>query len=167
MINLLFLHTKRWVFVGSLAAMLLGCAQDDPKAAQIRKELQTPKSADASAKRTINWKQSIDSKAFGLAPNPNVDGKTLAEIVASMSPGRDDGQLCSACHHQGEDAGGYGLPVAKNAASSNFDPNAVVGTTKKATWRGNDGWAKKFIDNKTKPDNIKALMQAWIDGGCK
>ncbi len=161
----------RQIIMGKLWGIFLGfsisCAPEDPKASQIRKELGQQKSSDATGKLTIAWNQSIDSKSFGLAPNPNIDGKTLAQVVSSMSAGRDDGQLCSACHNREEAAGGYGLPVAKNAASINFDPNAEVGTTQKAKWKGTDGWAKRFIVNKTKPDNIKALMQAWVDGGCK
>ncbi len=150
-----------------LFVLVYACAQDKSRAELIREEMSQENGANAQSKLVISWEDKIDSRRFGLTPNPKIDGKTLAEVISSMTAGRDDGQLCSACHNKDEALGDYGLPVAKNAASIDFDPSIEVGTTRKAKWKGPDGWAKRFIANKTKPANIKAVMQAWVDGGCK
>jgi hypothetical protein len=116
---------------------------------------------------TIRWAQAIDSRAFGLAPNPKIDGKSLAQIVTGQDAGRDDGKLCSECHNEARALGGYGLAVAENASVLELDPWAVVGTTFQQSWAGDNGWAEKFVSNSTKPANVKAVFRAWIRSGFK
>lgn len=116
---------------------------------------------------TIRWDQAIDSRAFGLAPNPKIDGKSLSEIVKGQAAGRDDGKLCSECHNEARALGGYGIAVAANSSMLELDPWAVVGTTFQQSWAGDNGWAEKFISNPTKPANIKDVFRAWIRSGFK
>lgn len=110
---------------------------------------------------TLGWSTPIDSTKFGLAPNPKIDGKTLKDVVASAVAGRDDGQLCSTCHNKTSALGGYGAEVEASKASPIAPTDAVSGNK----WTGPQGWAYRFIRNKTKPPNVKAAFQAWIDGG--
>jgi hypothetical protein len=109
---------------------------------------------------SIRWNEPIDSEALGLEPNPRVDGRTLASIISGKVAGRSDGKLCSSCHNQDGDPGGYGVDVEENGALAKLKPKDLVGGK---TWAGRDGWAAGFIENDTKPDNLKAIIRAWID----
>lgn len=110
---------------------------------------------------TIRWSDPIDSTKFGIPANPKIDGRNLKDVVASAVAGRDDAQLCSACHNRSTALGGYGVNVDAGKASPIVPTDMVGGKT----WTGTDGWAQRFIRNKTKPANLKAAIQAWIDGG--
>lgn len=147
-----------------LGALLVGCANDEPKATQLMKQMESANASAVTKKILVGWNEPISSTKFGLAPNPNIDGKTLAEVITSQKAGRDDGQLCSACHHQNDAQGGYGVPVARNGASPNLKPTDLVYSR---TWVGPDGWAERFVRNSTKPANVKAVVQAWIDNNYK
>lgn len=144
-----------------LVALLPACTTDEPEASKYKKRRALTGSANVQQDVTVGWNEPLDSRMFGMTANPNFDGKTLAQIIASIEPGRDDGLLCSACHNEEEAAGGYGVEVARNQASLDLDPrDDVYGRT----WVGPGGWAERFINNNTKPQNIKAALQAWIDG---
>lgn len=157
---------------GSVICSLLvvACASEEPAASKYKKEMNAPTSTrsgdaqGADAELTLGFKEPIDSVAFGLEANPNVDGKTLAEIVASFDYGRDDGQKCSACHNKEEDMGGYWVNAEPNEASPDLDPSKPVAGK---AWIGPRGWAVGFINNETKPANIKVLLRAWQAGGWK
>ena len=148
--------------------VLFSCASEEPAASKYKKQMKSASSVKsgealgAEPALTIGWKEPINSVAFGLDANPNVDGKTLAEIVASLDYGRDDGQKCSACHNSEKDLGGYWVDVEPNEASPGMDPTALVAGK---AWVGAKGWAVGFINNDTKPANIKALIKAWKAGG--
>lgn len=114
----------------------------------------------------LAWNEPVQSAKLGLAPNPKLDGKPLSKIISSELAGRDDGQLCSACHYRGEAAGGYAVDVAKNQASPGFIPSAPYGPSNRS-WLGPEGWAVGFVKNETKPANLKAAVQAWINNGYK
>jgi hypothetical protein len=115
----------------------------------------------------LTWEQPIDAQALGIPLASQVAGQSLEAIVTSQVAGRDDGQLCSACHSKDDPQGGYGIDVALNGRLASLDPWVNVGTVTQRTWAGPSGWAVRFINNKTKPASLKAAMQAWVDGGCK
>lgn len=125
------------------------------------------KSSPTTHKLSLGWDQLIRAKSFGIPVSSKAQGKTLRQIVASETPGRDDGQLCSACHNREEAQGGYGLAVDKNGFVTNLDPWEKVGTLEQRPWAGKGGWVSRFIQNKTKPAALKAVMRAWLKGGCK
>lgn len=157
----------RFLAILCFCCCFLACAeQEEPEATKILKAMQgaAPASANASGKILMSWNEPIDSKKFGLAPNPKVDGKTIAQILTSQVAGRDDGQLCSACHNSGDAQGDYGVNVAKNAANPEMKPTDIVYGK---TWVQKGGWAEGFVANPTKPANVKAVIQAWIDNGYK
>lgn len=125
------------------------------------------KSSATTHELTLAWDQPIQAKFLGIPISSKAHGKTLRQIVAGEAPGRDDGQLCSACHNREEAQGGYGLPVDKNGILINLDPWEKVGTLEQRPWAGKGGWVGQFIQNKTKPAALKAVMRAWLKGGCK
>lgn len=147
-----------------LLFLLISCADDEASATKIMKQMESANASAVKKKVLVGWNEPIYSTKFGLAPNPNIDGKTLAEVITSQKAGRDDGQLCSACHYKDDAQGGYGVPVAKNGASPTLKPTDMVYNR---TWVGPDGWAERFVKNSTKPANVKAVVQAWIDNGYK
>lgn len=114
---------------------------------------------------TLAWDEPIRLKKFGLSDNPNIEGKTLKAIVESLTPGRDDHQLCSACHNNEEASGNYGVDVDKLTSYRLLDPWTMVGTTIQRSWAGRNGWADQFSGNSTKPPALKALMRSWKAGG--
>jgi hypothetical protein len=145
-----------------LLVLLPACAAEEPAATKIMKQME---GANAVKQKVLmGWNEPIYSSKFGLAPNPNIDGKTLAAVVTSQTAGRDDGMLCSACHNKDDAQGGYGVPSERNGASPNLKPTDMVYNR---TWIGPDGWAVRFVNNRTKPVNVKAVMQAWIDNNYK
>ena len=136
------------------------CSHEDPVAKQYKDYIQAEN--DAKGKRSITFAQAIDSQQLGLAPNPNIDGKSLLEIVSSQKPGRDDGRLCSSCHNKSVALGGYWVPSEADEALTQLDPtNPVAGRA----WTGADGWAVRFVNNASKPRNVQVIIQAWIEGG--
>jgi hypothetical protein len=146
----------------SLLFALTGCGNEKPDATKVLESMAQAQTANGTPNSRLGWNESIDSKKFGLVPNANVDGKTLAQIISSQSFGRDDALLCSACHHSSDAQGGYGVSSARNAAATNLKPTDVVSNR---TWVGSGGWAERFIQNKTKPENLKIFLQAWINNG--
>ncbi len=148
----------------SLLFILGGCGQEKPDATKALQSMAKSQNAGSTSGPKLRFTEIIDSKKLGLAPNKNVDGKTLAQIITSQAFGRDDAMFCSACHHSTDAQGGYGVPSAKNAANANLKPTDVLTGR---TWVGPDGWAERFVKNSTKPDNIKAMVQAWINSGYK
>jgi len=145
-----------------LLAFLIGCANDEPAATKVMKQMEGGQAI--KKKILISWNEPISSSKFGLTPNPNIDGKTLAEVITSQKAGRDDGQLCSACHYKDDAQGGYGVPVEINGASPTLKPTDMVYNR---SWVGPGGWAERFVKNKTKPANVQAVVQAWIDNNYK
>lgn len=147
----------RELIISSMAlCVLASCASN---------ELELPERAQQDAEATqltIGWKDPIYSEDFGLEPNPNVDGKSLADIVMSVDFGREDGQLCSACHNNTYALGDYGVDAEINAASPEMEPTDPVSGR---TWIEEGGWSDRFIDNPTKPANIKGVIDAWRRGG--
>lgn len=141
-----------------------GCGNEKPDATKALQSMANNQNAVSASGPKLGFSEPIDSKKFGLAPNKNVDGKTLAQIITSQTFGRDDAMLCSSCHHSADAQGGYGVPSAKNAANLNLKPTDVLTGR---TWVGKDGWAERFVKNSTKPDNLKIMVQAWINGGYK
>ncbi|HYX37319.1 MAG TPA: hypothetical protein VE954_29800 [Oligoflexus sp.] len=148
----------------SLLIFLLATSCGDSGKPDATKVLQSMANADSKSVQKLAFNEPIDSRTFGLVPNRNVDGKTLAQIITSQSAGRDDAMLCSACHHNRDAQGGYGVPAAQNAPSLNLKPTDRVSNR---TWAGAGGWAERFVKNDTKPDNLKIFIQAWINGGYK
>jgi hypothetical protein len=110
---------------------------------------------------SLGWNEPIHLKTFGLAANPNVEGKTLKIIVESLTPGRDDGKLCSECHHSSEASGTYGLRIPQNGTLLIDDPWKNMGTEVFRSWAGPEGWAERFASNSTKPPALRLLMKAW------
>ena len=141
-----------------------GCGNEKPDATKALQSMANNQSAVSANGPKLGFSEAIDSKKFGLTPNKNVDGKTLAQIITSQTFARDDGMLCSACHHSTDAQGGYGVPSAKNAVNLNLKPTDVLTGR---TWVGTGGWAERFVKNSTKPDNLKIMVQAWINGGYK
>src|SRR4051812_7827074 len=91
-----------------LIFLLEGCGNEKPQATKVLESMAEAQSA-VSASTKLSFSEPIDSRKFGLAPNANVDGKTLAQIITSQTAGRDDAMLCSACHNSGDAQGGYGV----------------------------------------------------------
>jgi hypothetical protein len=147
-----------------LLLFLTGCGDEKPDATKALQSMADAQSAVSTGGNKLNFNEPIESRKFGLAPNKNVDGKTLAQIISSQTAGRDDAMLCSACHHSTDAQGGYGVPSAKNAASLNLKPTDIVTGR---SWVGTGGWAERFVKNGTKPDNLKIMVQAWINSGYK
>ncbi|HYX31739.1 MAG TPA: hypothetical protein VE954_01405 [Oligoflexus sp.] len=145
-----------------LLNLLIGCANEEPAATKVMKQME---SGNAVKKKVlVGWNEPISSIRLGLAPNPNIDGKSLAEVITSQKAGRDDGLLCSSCHHKDEAQGDYGVPAPKNGASPGLLPTDMV---LNRTWVGPNGWAERFVKNSTKPANLKAAVQAWMDNNYK
>lgn len=118
--------------------------------------------AVADDELTLKLSAPIDSKSFGLEANPKIDGKSLFEVITSQEAGREDGQLCSACHNNELALGGYGVDQDPNTSISTVDPDAEISGR---AWTGKGGWAERFSKNPTKPENIKTLLKYWINGG--
>ncbi len=113
----------------------------------------------------IAWNEPIRLEKLGLAPNANIEGKTLKSIISSLTFGRDDHQLCSACHNRTESAGNYGLDKDKNRSFANLDPWKIIGMNSQRSWAGKGGWAEQFAANSTKPPLLRSLMDSWREGG--
>ena len=144
----------------ALVFLLWACSHDedaDDKVSYARE------SANA-ARQSLAWDTAIRSVDFGLAPNPKIDGKTLRQVITSQVVGRDDGELCSACHNKNDAQGGYGGLAAAYAASPSLGPNTVIDGRK---WSGPGGWAERFVKNPTKPANLQLMVRAWINGKYK
>lgn len=116
--------------------------------------------APPSSQVLLGWDEPIQSVKFGIPANPKIDGKSLRQVISGSVPGRDDGQLCTACHNKDNPAGGYGGPVQANQTIQELAPGLVIDGRR---WEGSEGWAVRFVGNTTKPLNVKAAMQAWID----
>ena len=158
---------KIWVTISILSILEISCYREQaPNPDQFlskKVSAKTPASADGSAFSTeISMSEPIYSEEFGMEENENIDGKSLFEVLSSQSAGRDDGQLCSACHNEDDDAGDYAVPSGPNAVLINFDPDEEY---EGKSWTEEDGWAERFVANETKPDNVRAIVQAWIDSG--
>jgi hypothetical protein len=145
-----------------LLLFLGGCGEEKPDATKALQKMSQAQNAIKGSAPQLRFNEPIDSKKFGLAPNSNVDGRTLAQIITSQTPGRDDAILCSACHHSSDAQGGYGVPSAKNAALLTLKPTDVVTGR---SWVETGGWAERFVKNGTKPDNLKLFIQGWINSG--
>ena len=115
----------------------------------------------------LAWDQVIDAELFGIPSTNNVHGKTLEEIISSQVAGRDDGQLCSACHNQTQSVGDYGLASEPGASLPDLDPDQLVGVVAERPWSGDAGWGQRFIQNNTKPETLKAVIRAWLASGDK
>ena len=145
----------------------VGCSTGEPNATNYKRKMSTQGSistsdSKAGTKLVLAWLEPIDSTDFGFKPNPNVDGKTLAEILSSTEFGRDDKVMCSACHNSETALGGYGVDAEANEPSLDMAPTDVISGR---TWVGEDGWAARFMVNKTKPQNIQVFLGAWKRGG--
>ena len=128
-------------------------------------EEKSPPATEANL--SLSWDEKIRAQALGIPLKSKAIGKTLEQIVTGQAAGRDDGQLCSACHNRQEAQGGYGLDVDKNENLPQLDPWQKVGTIEQLSWAGKDGWATKFISNKTKPALLKTVMSTWLKGSIK
>ena len=148
-------------------ASAFGCGGDKPRPY----ELSADESGGADAlpvpvqsKLRIAWSETFNAKKLGVESDPLLEGKSIAMIVSSQVSGRADGLLCSSCHNRNEASGGYGINVDFEQASKGFDPKLSYSGR---AWVGTGGWAEAFIKNQTKPNNLKLLMQAWINQGYK
>lgn len=152
--------------LAGMVSLIWACAKQEPEAAKMKRELQAAVSADAKPQGNLlmGFKEPVYSTKFGLSPNEKIDGKTIQQILTSQVAGRDDGQLCSACHNKNDAQGGYGVPVEKNGSNPGMKQTDLIYGR---TWAGPDGWAQRFVKNSTKPDNVKAVIQAWINNQCK
>lgn len=121
-----------------------------------------PQPQEAAA---VRWDRNVEALKLGIPPESHVNGQKLADIITSQVAGRDDDQLCSACHNRDEAQGGYGVDVKKNERFADLNQWTLIGTQKKLPWGGKVGWASRFVANPTKPATLKKVMQAWIDGG--
>ena len=65
------------------------------------------------------------------------------------------------CHYDEDDPGDYGVPSVQGGVLLNFDPSEEY---QGKSWSENNGWAERFIENDTKPDTIKMVIRAWIEG---
>jgi hypothetical protein len=165
-------HVKTLTVILTSMLSISGCSVEEPVATKYKRQAaagdaEAETSADQSPQQsadtpTLSLTEPIDSTKFSFEPNPNVDGKTLAEILTSQTAGRDDGLKCSACHNEEEAAGGYGVAVAVNGVSPDLSPTQEISGK---SWVEEGGWADTFVVNETKPDNLKTFIQAWIDGG--
>lgn len=161
---------KRFVYYLGALGILSACGSNsEPHSSRHKKAMAAKagveaESADAVFKRTIRLTEDIYSEDFGLAANENIDGKNLFEVITSQKAGRDDGQLCSACHNNEEALGGYAVDSDIDEALDELDTDAELSGR---TWTEEGGWAMRFVENETKPANVRAVIQAWIDGGFK
>lgn len=110
----------------------------------------------------LELNEPIEMKNLGMDANEDIDGVTLFEILSSQVSGRADGKLCSECHNNDEDMGGYSVPSDPNEPLLGFDPDEEYDGK---SWSERRGWAERFIDNETKPESVKMIIQAWIDSG--
>ncbi|HYX31893.1 MAG TPA: hypothetical protein VE954_02175 [Oligoflexus sp.] len=149
-------------------ALVLGsgaCSDDEPAASRVLRDMQAGQSSQAAVSQfKIAWSEPIKSTKFNLAANKDVDGKTLQQIITSQVSGRDDGLLCSSCHNNIDKQGGYGVPAGRNTASPGLKPNEKVGLY---SWDTPGGWAEKFSTNATKPENLRIMVEAWMNNGYK
>lgn len=116
--------------------------------------------------QNLGWNEALNSEKLGLTANPQVDGRKLGKIIGSVISGREDGQLCSACHNNVQADGGYGTDSAPGAANAAFNPKGKFGPNGRS-WIGPGSWAEGFVTNKTKPANLQVMIQAWINSGYK
>jgi hypothetical protein len=153
-----------WPFL--IAPLLWSCTSEDPVATQMKQKMSSrDQSANTGGNKVfMTYQERIDSRKFGLAPDPNLDGKTLAQILTSQVAGRDDAQLCSACHNKDDAQGGYGVPVAKNGSNPGMKATDMIGLY---TWCGPGGWADRFVATPSKPANLKAVIRAWRNNKCQ
>lgn len=111
-------------------------------------------------KPRLSWSEPFRASKLGVKADALLEGKSLQAIIGSVVAGRGDGMLCSSCHHRLDAPGAYGLDVEPGAASPTISFQTVFTGR---SWTGPDGWAVGFIKNSTKPENLKLMMQLWID----
>ncbi len=151
----------------TMTFIVIGCTSgEEPNATRYKREHTSSigSSDNTATKTTLGWNEPIYSAQFGLEPNKNVDGKTLAEIVSSLDYGRDDGKTCISCHNSDEALGDYGYELELDEAAYEMESTDVISGR---SWAGEDGWASRFSVNETKPKNVKAVFKAWMKGGFK
>lgn len=118
-------------------------------------------------KPTLGFTETINLKKLGFAADPNVDGKTLKDIITSAKSGRADSKLCSECHNKSESPGNYSVNVDPNQPSPNLKVTDKLGTPPQS-WVGTGAnWTDGFIGNDTKPQSLKDALSAWKNGGWK
>ncbi|SMF62123.1 hypothetical protein [Pseudobacteriovorax antillogorgiicola] len=151
----------------ALSLGLASCSSEEPVASRYKKSMAASADAEPGSqdtKTTLRIDETIRSTDFGLEANPNIDGKNLADIIMSKVAGRDDGQKCSACHNNSLALGGYWVESAEDEALTAIDTSSPIADTGIA-WVGDDGWAERFVNNSTKPSNVKTFIKAWIKSG--
>jgi hypothetical protein len=114
----------------------------------------------------LTWTSPITYDTLGSAPNPEANGKSLAQIVSSFEIGSSLGR-CSSCHYKN-------TPVVTD---SDYSPNNIL--MNQATsifpsqridfwrWSGPDGWAARFLYADNKPEPLKKVMRKWLENGAR
>lgn len=140
--------------------LLAACSSKEPVASAYKKSMSQ---GGLEAISALTWQQPIVGSSIGFNQPSQMEGNSIADILASKVAGRDDKQLCSNCHNSIQDAGGYGVSdTEEGQLSISMSPSDLYSGN---SWAGAGGWADKFIENSTKPESLKAAFRAWKAGG--
>jgi len=107
----------------------------------------------------LTWLTPVSSAVMGQAMVTAVADQTLHRVVSSYVSGRNDGQLCSSCHHRNA-SNNYRPEIDQNTSDINILPETVVGG---GTWGGGtESWSYKFL-NAPYPhtDELRAAVARW------
>lgn len=112
----------------------------------------------------IEWNRPLTFEALGGEPDPLLAGLSLKDIVSSRVSARADGKLCATCHRVGGEVA-YQPPLEDDPGDVILAGSVVDGRT----WRGDNGWAWRFVGTNegpdAKPPALRALFALWLEDG--
>lgn len=135
------------------------------KPVELRNAFQIFLDQEAERVAPLSWDAVMSEENLGTVADPNVAGRTIADVLNSRVTGRPDGLLCSDCHYSGGT-----IPYRPNVvrgAPSTFGPNDVIDGR---PWAGPDGWAERFVatgpgSSAPKPGYLRSVFFKWNDDG--
>lgn len=149
------------VFFGFVMTACLSRASGN----KVESNQQPAQSFDAEASVSDEYLVAWDEEFMRMANDMSttyvtVEGISLADIITSGEPAREDMLLCSHCHNSEETQGGYAVDVEKDGFSPDVTPfTKLVGRT----WYEKGGWGDRFVDNKTKPIFLRKLVSGYLE----
>lgn len=160
--------TIRWVLSGPFIAFLCaftGCLDIDvgeavdPLDSGVGADMGVP----GMAPEAFDWATPIAANHLNHEPHPLLKGVRMHEIINSWRSAREDGLLCSDCHHE-DGYFPYRPEIDANRPSS-IGPNDIVDGH---AWSEVGGWAERFIlqDESTpspKPPYLRELFRRWLE----
>jgi hypothetical protein len=115
----------------------------------------------------LGWNTPITSDNFSIS-DPVINGKTIMQIVSSLTIGRLDQKVCSECHFANSQLP-YSPPVSQFGNGQIWPDDVINGRT----WKGPGGYARSFLLQPTdmptlrnsKGFYLQELIRTWIEHG--